>query len=496
MPNIPRHKRRVKPSAEVGGVLTPYDTADFGEEKFWEGMKDLGRGIGKAGEFLYKTELLIQKVERDSQFSTARREANESINALNMSLSKNPDFTIYQGRYEETLKEIQRNIPTNREAQEYYKNWLDYKIPIWQENINRTASRRQIHQIDVDSLINLNTAKRTGDKEEAMQAINERVKHLLWTEKEGKEAERTLDSEMAYYEASNKLRDWTPVTDIDDPAKLFDLADFTVAEAVNLFGLEFDNLKDLTPKHKKLLMKDVKTLVNDRKKEAQEKLDAIQEQTDIDFFSRYGVDLLPSEVVQAVTQHRLSREAGDRWLSGLADPRDYPTDPNVEATLLRQISDPAFKITKSDILDLVGKPKGLSVATARQFISDIDMLKDPWFRRIDSWLKGQLGWDAAYEKWLYPAGGIAYKVIIDRLFGAIETEKLRGKDIYDRGTQLAIPAIIDYWENVMFLEKSQIEQMIRLLKEGETQTTPQPKGKGVLEKPVKLKSLVDPEGIF
>ncbi|KKL81212.1 hypothetical protein LCGC14_1997010, partial [marine sediment metagenome] len=135
--------------------------------------------------------------------------------------------------------------------------------------------------------------------------------------------------------------------------------------------------------------------------------------------------------------------------------------PEVEAKLLDQIRDPSFKITEKDISDLVGK--GLSIDDASRMIGMLDTFKDPWFKRIDMYLKSQLGWDGAFEKFVHPQGGIAYKLASDKLFDEIESEKLRGKDIYERGSEIAIPFVVDYWGKVLVLEPDKIKRMRDML---------------------------------
>lgn len=167
------------------------------------------------------------------------------------------------------------------------------------------------------------------------------------------------------------------------------------------------------------------------------------------------------------------------------------SDPETKAKVLEQIRND--EISRSEISELVGK--GLSADDADRFISNMEFYKDFWFKRSDMFFKSQLGWDGAYEKFMHPEGGLAYKFASDELFKAIETEGLKGRDIYDRGSQIAIPYIMDYWENVLMLPKPQLERMVALLK-GEAVEEPETKKPTEPKEREKIKSVIDPEGIW
>lgn len=137
------------------------------------------------------------------------------------------------------------------------------------------------------------------------------------------------------------------------------------------------------------------------------------------------------------------------------------SDPVVEARILEQIRDPSFKITEKDITELVGN--GLSIDDASRMIGMLDVFKGFWFKRGDLYLKQNLGWSDAYVKFVHPEGALAYSLAMDELFDAIETEKLKDKDIYDRAREIAIPHLIDYWENALVFEEEKLERLKKLL---------------------------------
>jgi len=162
--------------------------------------------------------------------------------------------------------------------------------------------------------------------------------------------------------------------------------------------------------------------------------------------------------------------------------------PEVEARILDEIRDPLSKITPKDISALVAK--GLSIDDADRMISRLDVYKGFWFGRADRFLKDQLGWSDTYTKFAHPEGGISYHAAMNQLFIDIEEKKLKDKDIYERAIETGIPYIVDYWENVLSLEKPQIERMTRMLRGKPTPKITEPAEK---KKP---SDVLDPEGIF
>jgi len=169
------------------------------------------------------------------------------------------------------------------------------------------------------------------------------------------------------------------------------------------------------------------------------------------------------------------------------------SNPEVEARILEEIRDPRSKITPKDISALVGK--GLSIDDADRFINRMDVYKGFWFGRADRFLKDQLGWSDTYTKFTHPEGGISYHAAMNQLFTDIETQDLKDKDIYERAIETGIPYIVDYWSNVLSLEKPQIERMTLMLR-----GKPTPKKKtepvGPLREQPEIKLEYDPLGIF
>jgi len=161
-----------------------------------------------------------------------------------------------------------------------------------------------------------------------------------------------------------------------------------------------------------------------------------------------------------------------RAKAALADEDDpfIKSDPQVEARILDELRDPESKITEKDIADLVGK--GLSVDDADRLIERLDVFKSFWFRRADSYLKQNLGWSDTFTKFEHPEGAIAYSLAVEELFGIIETENLKDKDLYDRAREIAIPHLVDYWEKALYLPAEKIARLTRMLKIKEPKPKP------------------------
>jgi len=142
---------------------------------------------------------------------------------------------------------------------------------------------------------------------------------------------------------------------------------------------------------------------------------------------------------------------------------EYTTsDPEIEAKVLDQIRDPKSGITEEDISALVGK--GLNVKDGDLLIGRLDVFKSFWFKRADMYLKQNLGWSDTFTKFEHPEGALAYSLAMDELFSAIETEKLKDKDLYDRARAIAVPHFIDYWEKALILSPEKIARLTRMLK--------------------------------
>lgn len=187
----------------------------------------------------------------------------------------------------------------------------------------------------------------------------------------------------------------------------------------------------------------------------------------------------------------------DAWADAALKNKEAPfkeSTPEVEAQILDQIRDPRSEITPKDISDLVGK--GLSIDDADRFINRLDVYKGFWFGRADRFLKDQLGWSDTYTKFMHPEGAISYHAAMNQLFTDIEVQGLKDKDIYERAIEKGIPYIVDYWENVLSLEKPQIERM-KLLLTGKTVTPKKKEPVGPLREPKEeIKLEFDPLGIF
>lgn len=240
---------------------------------------------------------------------------------------------------------------------------------------------------------------------------------------------------------------------------------------------------------------ELKTRVANRRAETKLALEKQQEQ-DRDVINKMLFEEKNYDIYDVVNASSLD-EKEQRNLLKLArqliaePPEGYKDDPVVMAQTLPKIARGEIVDPATELAPLVGK--GMSPETYASIVKGDYFWKDFWFKRIDIYLKSQLGWDGAYEKFIHPEGGISYKLASDELFVAIETKKLKGKEIYDEGTLIAIPFIISYWENALMLEKPNIEKMKKMLLEGKV--APETK-KPVKPEPVDMRDVLDPEGIF
>lgn len=270
--------------------------------------------------------------------------------------------------------------------------------------------------------------------------------------------------------------------EVRDPVRLRAVSNATGEQLLSL--VDFGKYS-LTPEQKDDLIRYADGLARKRAGIAKNMLDMIQEQTDIDFFGEYFKGTLdPADITEAVANRRLDRAAGDRWLDALANPRDFPTNPAVEAELLRRIEDPTEVVTKTDVLNLMGD--GLSVDDTRRFLTDIDFFKSDWFKRADYYLKNSLGWSDTYTKFMNPEAAFYYHLALDDLFNAIEKEKLRENQIWERAKLIGSSYMMKYYKETM--TEPDFEK-IKLLLTRKTVTKKKTEKK-------KQGDVLDPEGIF
>ena len=437
----------------------------------------------------------VMQSKAEVELSTNRRRARETYNEFIFGLDTRPDIENWETDYNKTLSKIQILRPKIREAGEAFDRWFDLQKPNWDVETRSYARRRIMKDVDTDSMINLNSAIDSGDRAGAMLAIKNRVDSRLWTQLQGKEALRTLDSQIDYSLAFKEMNLVSKPTEAQtqDPSYLLMLSGMTGEDIIKTVfpAGDKEKYKNLTPEMELLLIRDADALAKRQADIAGKMLGMIQEKTDVTFFGLYFKGaLMPHDVDAAVASGHLDRASGDRWLDRLANPRDFPTNPAVEADLFRRIEDPTEVVTKKDILNKMGD--GLSVDDTRRFLTDIDVFKDPWFTRADRFLKDQLGWSDTYTKFMHPEGAITYHAAMNQLFTNIEEKKLRGKDIYERAIETGIPYIVDYWSNVLSLEKPQIERMKAMLR-GKPVT---PKPTEPAKKKKQQVDILDPEGIF
>lgn len=167
--------------------------------------------------------------------------------------------------------------------------------------------------------------------------------------------------------------------------------------------------------------------------------------------------------------------------------------PEIKAKVLDQIRDPKSGITEEDISNLIGK--GLNVNDGDLLIGRLDVFKSFWFKRADMYLKQNLGWSDTFTKFEHPEGALSYSLAMEELFGVIETEKLKDKDLYDRARAIATPYLMEYWEKALFLSAEKLARLKRML-EIKSPTAKPPPETTVKPEPIKKGIDLDPDGIW
>ena len=74
-----------------------------------------------------------------------------------------------------------------------------------------------------------------------------------------------------------------------------------------------------------------------------------------------------------------------------------------------------------------------------------------------------MGWSDTLAKYTFPEGALSYKLAMDELFDAIETEELKGRDILNRAADISVLYIIEYHQNVLGTSPERIERIRKLL---------------------------------
>lgn len=408
-----------------------------------------------------------------------------------------PDYKNYIPAYDKALPNIRKDvmaIATTDRARELLKNFLTERSAVQKIDIGKFAIRKETDYMRASTLDAVNESVKIGDTNGAISALARARDSGYFS------AEETETRAMAVLEDA----DWnTGIIHMQiDPASFLELVD------------NKDYLPELNAAQKMQLKRHARTQmgleVAQQRKAREFAINA--EQGRLMDLARKGE--LTNEVIRnsqldtfgvgsKSTFYSILDAQADAALKEKAAPFKE-SDPEIRAKVLEELRDPKSDIKPKDISDLVGK--GLSTDDADRFISRMDVFKSFWFKRIDQRLKNSLQWSNQTLQFLHPAGALSYDLAMDELFIEIEKGELKEKELYERGVEISIPHIVDYWENFLLLEPEQIQKM-RTLLEGK-----KPKGAKKFGPPTEyykqgqwykdfLKEMqsgkiLDPEGIF
>lgn len=101
--------------------------ADTGQGLEARAIEGLGRDIEVTSGYL----ALINEIEGNSQFDTARRKVRESYNDFLFGLEDNNDPATYPKAYKKFLKEAGKLAPVNQVGNQKYQQWLQLQTPVW-----------------------------------------------------------------------------------------------------------------------------------------------------------------------------------------------------------------------------------------------------------------------------------------------------------------------------------------------------------------------------
>jgi len=422
--------------------------------------------------------LRFDRIQAETQLSESKRKANEEINRMALSFNENQDPETYQKELKNSLSAIAKFKPKNKRAAYDFKIWLDDRIPRWTKGVAESQIVRQEDNWMTELFERKTTAELARDVGDFPEFLAAGV------------AEGMIDR--------------------SDAAKILAGTRITAQYGRGIVSLEADPVaflekiddKDYLPRldaqAKSMLKRRARTqmgIVIAQQRELKEQV-TNEEQGRLMQLARKGQltgDIIRTSKLDEFGTGSKSTFYGilDKLSDAALEEKEAPfkeSVPEVEAKILEQIRDARSDITPKDISELVGK--GLSIDDADHMISRLDVYKGFWFGRADRFLKDQLGWNDTYTKFMHPEGAISYHAAMNQLFTDIEEKKLRDKDIYERGIETGIPYVVDYWENVLSLEKPQIERMTKMLR-----GKPSPKPTKPAEKK-KQSDILDPEGIW
>lgn len=443
------------------------------------GIADVGAGLeaealGQFGKAMsdVSVDLLteLQKKRTDAQLAEGGAAWERAHTEFFTNLAKDQNIENYEKKYKAFVKSLRRQIlkkGLTRKAKQQLTNWMTANQPKMEKEAAIELMRKQRSQGRATMLSAIFDHEKAGNVSAAHAAINTAEKDNYINAEQAEQQRQSVSVNIDWFKGLRMI-------DVDPSGFLELLEDDTkvIQRDIPLRDIEVKFLENLNPEQK--LQLKARAIRQQGVKLAQGR--ALQEQQINAEQGRLMNLARKGELADDIIRESQLDEFGTgskatfygildaRAKAAMADKDDpfIKSDPQVEARILDEIRDPEAKITEKDIADLVGK--GLSVDDADRLIGRLDVFKSFWFRRADSYLKQNLGWSDTFTKFEHPEGGIAYSLAMDELFGAIETEKLKDKDLYDRARQIATPHLVDYWEKALYLPAEKIARLTRMLK--------------------------------
>jgi len=441
----------------VGAGAAKMDWPSFYAGRESAAMAEFGRAFAGTGELAVERMNAITQTE----YTAGKADFSTAIKEYENQMEQDPDIDSFAKKFNVFMGKAEKDILRGK-SQAASKALTDYfktQRGSLAEAVKKYAWERKKRVLWADTLTSVSKFERTGNAAKAEAALLEAVDTGVIAPDVAAERVMQIKRNVDWFEGLQIIE--------RDPAKYIDMAEAEAESKKVEVGPKFEFLTNLNPEEKLRLLErarsDVAKLIDNREAEIkaeQERLMRLLRRKELtpDMVEESKLDVFGTGSKD--TFFKMLDAQAEAIISEKKTPYTE-SDPVIEAAMLDRIRDPEEKVTSTEISELVGK--GLSIDDASRMIDMLDVFKDDWFKRVDMYLKAQLGWDGAYEKFLHPEGGIAYKLASDKLFEAIESENLRGKDIYIKGSEIAIPFIVDYWEKALMMKSDKIERMSRLL---------------------------------
>lgn len=447
------------------------------------GEEAVGQAIGQAAIGAVRQIAKYNAMEGKAQADTAVRDARLSMMRLLNDIRQEDDVSKWNALFEAHTSRVSNLTPKHAGGQRQYKAAINRLTPFWQNAFNELMAAKIDDNMIAASMVKVDNLLKSATSENMNLAIQKIKTELMVRDRLSPSVSR----------AETEAAKLSVVRDVQLSAAKREALKNPKLMLEMIKGDIISGFDALTPDD----VLRVRSVANSTLAQGHRIREAEINAEQGRLMALARTNQLTDDIVRAsmldefgTGSKKTFYDIIDRHAKAALAEKEEPftkSDPTIEARILDQVRDPESLITEKDISELVGK--GLSIDDADKMIRRLDVFKSFWFVRADKFLKDNLGWSETYIKWAHPEGALSYHLAMDKLFDEIDTKNLKGKDIYDTGKEIAIPYVIDYWEKVLIQEPQKIERLTALLK-GE------PKPKTKKRPPVRMKKIIDPEGIF